>query len=154
MNSTPILPMRYGNYRIKRNSAYARWNSDPTYEAWKLLFEKQNKFLHHRTPILPTRHGNSVLARRANVSGDTPILPMRHGNTPSLEGYHRFSRHSDPTYEAWKPSLVRFKSSQGTTPILPMRHGNRILKQICRNVSITSILPMRHGNRLQSSILE
>ena len=78
-------------------------DSDPTYEAWKLVYPLFYIFSLYPIPILPTRHGNS--ATITFLFGSTyPFRSYLRGmetGTNELNEALR-SRYSDPTYEAWK----------------------------------------------------
>ena len=88
----PILPMRHGNYPCFSNSS-ATTDSDPTYEAWKLIVIGVCVVGFFLIPILPMRHGNHIL----------DFMP-----SPGLIN-------SDPTYEAWKPNKIPTGSTRLST---------------------------------------
>ena len=79
------------------------WNSDPTYEAWKPFFPRQNRLIYHHS--------------------DPTYEAWKLGNI--YENPELLKEDSDPTYEAWKRSCSPISfSTTSYTPILPMRHGN------------------------------
>ncbi len=146
----PILPTRHGNLFSATSTASIIWyNSDPTYEAWKLDYiytGKQPKFqfrsyLRGMETVPPDHLWNQMELFRSYLRGmETthidlkgskefwiPILPTRHGNLDQMT----------------------FHATPVDIPILPTRHGNSmIIRRAGRIHLVIPILPTRHGNQV------
>ncbi len=128
-------------------------NSDPTYEAWKLLSFHSTPIYIPRIPILPMRHGNSFCS--------VCMVHYRIYSDPTYEAWKLIIKpscspiiqNSDPTYEAWKRRRrLNWFLVFSRIPILPMRHGNLNSLYEWEHYSFIPILPMRHGNCVKSKI--